>query len=309
MNRNRLTPLLLLLALTLASCSGEDKSLLGTGSFEATEILVSSEVDGKLIRWDVREGERLDKGAEVGLVDTVQLALKREALRHSGAGVAVSSPNIETQTAPLEAKLKDLEAQRDRVKRLLEADVATQKQLDDLEAGIAQTRGQIEATRSTLSSSRGQVYAQMSAIDVQMEQVSDMIRRSVIKAPISGTVIANYVHEGELAGAGRPLFRIADMDEMILRIFVSGKDLGLIRVGQQVTVRVDAGTGSGEMRSYDGTISWISPKAEFTPKSVQTQDERESLVYAVKVSVPNPDGYLKISMYGEVLRPTTASDE
>lgn len=297
---------LLLLGGLLAGCSGEDSSILGTGSFEATEILVSSEVDGKLIRWEVQEGDRLDKGAEVGLVDTLQLALKREALRHSGAGVAVSSPNIETQTAPLEAKLRDLQAQRDRVKRLVDADVATKKQLDDLEAGIAQVQGQIEAARSTLSSSRGQVYAQMSAIDVQMEQVSDMIRRSVIKAPISGTVIANYVHEGELAGAGRPLFRIANLDDMVLRVFVSGKDLGLIRVGQPVTVRVDAGTGDGEMRSYDGTITWISPKAEFTPKSVQTQDDRQSLVYAVKVRVPNPDGYLKISMYGEILRPTTS---
>ena len=293
-----------LLLLLCVGCGQEDKSVLGTGSFEATEILVSGEVSGKLIRWDLAEGDRLEEGAEVGLVDTVQLALKREALRRSGAGVAVASPNIETQTAPLEAKLSDLRSQRDRVKRLLDADVATKKQLDDLDAGIAQLEGQIDATKATLSSSRGQVSAQRSAIDVQVEQVSDMIRRSVITAPITGTVTANYVQRGELAAAGHPLFRIANMDEMILRAYITGEDLGLIRVGESVKVRVDGATGEGGSRTYDGTISWISPKAEFTPKSVQTRDDRAGLVYAVKVRVPNEDGYLKISMYGELLRPT-----
>lgn len=295
---------LTLLLLLCAGCDREDKSVLGTGSFEATEVLVSGEVSGKLIRWDVAEGDRLEEGAEVGLVDTIQLALKREALRHSGAGVAVSSPDVATQIAPLEAKLSDLRSQRERVKRLLDADVATKKQLDDLDAGIAQLEGQIEATKATLSNSRGQVSAQRSAIDVQVEQVSDMIRRSVITAPITGTVIANYVHRGELAAAGHPLFRIANMDEMILRAYITGEDLGLIRVGDSVKVRVDGATGEGGSRMYDGTISWISPKAEFTPKSVQTRDDRAGLVYAVKVRVPNEDGYLKISMYGELLRPT-----
>ena len=295
---------LTLLLLLCVSCGREDKSLLGTGSFEATEVLVSGEVSGKLIRWDVAEGDRLQEGTEVGLVDTIQLALKREALRHSGAGVAVSSPDVATQIAPLEAKLSDLRSQRERVKRLLDADVATKKQLDDLDAGIAQLEGQIEATKATLSNSRGQVSAQRSAIDVQVEQVSDMIRRSVITAPITGTVTANYVHRGELAAAGHPLFRIANMDEMILRAYITGEDLGLIRVGERVKVRVDGATGEGGSRTYDGTISWISPKAEFTPKSVQTRDDRAGLVYAVKVRVPNEDGYLKISMYGELLRPT-----
>lgn len=293
-----LSALPLLLPL-LASCSDREKDLLGTGSFEATEVLVSSEVSGKLIRWDVREGAELKQGAVAGLVDTLQLALKREALRHSGRGVAVSSPNIDTQVAPLEAKLRDLRSQRDRVRRLLEADVATQKQLDDLEAAIAQVEGQIEATRSTLSHSRGQLSAQLSAIDVQVEQVEDMIRRSVITAPVTGTVIANYVHEGEVTGAGRPLFRIADLHDMTLRAFVTGRDLSLLRVGAEAKVRVD---GTPE-RLLDGTITWIAPKAEFTPKSVRTRDDRESLVYAVKVSVPNPDGFLKIGMYGELLRP------
>ena len=302
-NEIRYSSLVLLLLLLCVGCGQEDKSVLGTGSFEATEILVSGEVSGKLIRWDLSEGDRLEEGAEVGLVDTVQLALKREALRRSGAGVAVASPNIETQTAPLEAKLSDLRSQRDRVKRLLDADVATKKQLDDLDAGIAQLEGQLEATRSTLSGSRGQLSAQRSAIDVQREQVSDMIRRSVIKSPISGTVIANYVHPGELAAAGHPLFRIADLDEMILRVYITGEDLGLLRVGEKVKVRVDGGSGEEATRTYDGTISWISPKAEFTPKSVQTREDRAGLVYAVKVMVPNEDGQLKIGMYGELLRP------
>ena len=294
---------LTLLLLLCVSCGREDKSVLGTGSFEATEVLVSGEVSGKLIRWDVAEGDRLEEGAEVGLVDTIQLALKREALRHSGAGVAVSSPDVATQIAPLEAKLSDLRSQRERVKRLLDADVATKKQLDDLDAGIAQLEGQLEATRSTLSGSRGQLSAQRSAIDVQIEQVSDMIRRSVIKSPISGTVIANYVHPGELAAAGHPLFRIADLDEMILRVYITSEDLGLLRVGEKVKVRVDGGSGEDATRTYDGTISWISPKAEFTPKSVQTREDRAGLVYAVKVRVPNEDGQLKIGMYGELLRP------
>lgn len=293
------------LLLLATGCSSDDETVLGTGSFEAEELLVASEVDGRLLRWDVQEGAHLEEGAEVGLVDTTQLVLKRESLRLSASGVAVSSPNVETQTAPLEAKLQDLKAQRQRTERLLAADVATQKQLDDLDAAIAQVESQIEASRSTLTSSRQQVQAQTSALDVQIRQVEDLIDRSIIRSPITGTVIASYIHEGELAGAGRPLFRIADLEQMILRAYVRAEELGQIHVGQPVKVRVDGGPdATEEERTYDGTISWISPKAEFTPKTVSTRDDRASLVYAVKVSVPNEDGALKISMYGELLRPT-----
>ena len=270
--------------LFLSACHNQKSEVIGSGSFEATEVLVSSEVNGRVLEWKIEEGSTIQQGEQVGLVDTTQLFLQREALLRSGKGV----------------KLEELQSNRDRTARLLKAGVATQKQLDDLDSGIAAVESQLSAARSTLSNQSSQITAQSSAIDIQVAQVDDLIERSKIAAPISGTVLANYIHRGELAGQGRPLFRVGNLETLFLRAYVQNNRLGTLHLGDEVKVQVDG--ENGEKRSYPGTISWISSRAEFTPKTVQTDDERSNLVYAIKVRVPNSDGTLRIGMYGEVVR-------
>lgn len=286
--------------LFLSACNNQKSEVIGSGSFEATEVLVSSEVNGRVLEWKIEEGSTIQQGEQVGLVDTTQLYLQREALLRSGKGVRANQPNIATQTKALEVKLEELQSNRDRTARLLKAGVATQKQLDDLDSGIAAVESQLSAARSTLSNQSSQITAQSSAIDIQVAQVDDLIERSKIAAPISGTVLANYIHRGELAGQGRPLFRVGNLETLFLRAYVQNDQLGTLCLGDEVKVQVDG--ENGEKRSYSGTITWISSRAEFTPKTVQTDDERSNLVYAIKVRVPNSDGSLRIGMYGEVVR-------
>lgn len=288
---------LIALAMLVVGCKGSDNGLIGSGSFEAAEVLVSSEANGRVLSWDIEEGSVLKAGQQVGLVDTIQLYLQKEALLRSGRGVRAASPNVTTQTKAIEVQLEDLKAQRSRTSRLVDAGAATQKQLDDIDTGIAALESQLAASRSTLSNSNAQISAQSSAIDVQVAQVDDLIARSVIRTPIDGTVTATYINMGELAGQGRPLFRVANLSDMYLRAYVQGDKLGKLKLGDTLQVHVDA--VEGEKRQYDGVITWISSVAEFTPKTVQTEDERSNLVYAIKVKVTN-DGYLRIGMYGEV---------
>ncbi len=298
MKRTHYTALCGLLILTLSGCGTEDDTRLGTGNFEAEEILVSSETSGKVLEWTLSEGDTIAQGEAVGLIDTTQLFLQKQALLRSGRAVTSGRPSVETQTAALETKLNDLEAQRRRVEKLVAGGAATQKQLDDILTGIALTKDQIAATRSTLTKSNAQITAQSSGIDIQVAQVEDLIKRSVITSPISGTVLGTYTKAGELTGQGAPLFRVADLSEMTLRAYLTGEALSSIKLGDTVPVRVDNGDG---FRDYEGKVTWISSESEFTPKTVQTKDERTNLVYAVKIRVPN-DGYLRIGMYGEVLR-------
>lgn len=285
------------LAILVAGCKSGNDGLVGSGSFEATEVLVSSEANGRVLAWDIEEGSVLKAGQQVGLIDTTQLYLQKEALLRSGKGVRAARPNVTTQTKAIEVQLEDLRAQKARTARLLEAGVATRKQLDDIETGIAALESQLAASRSTLSNSNAQISAQSSAIDVQVAQVDDLIARSVVRSPIDGTVTATYINRGELTGQGRPLFRVANLSEMYLRAYVQGDKLGKLNLGDTLEVQVDG--AEGEKRLYDGVITWISNVAEFTPKTVQTEDERSNLVYAIKVKVAN-DGYLRIGMYGEV---------
>lgn len=295
---NYITGLLCLTGMiTLSACGNSDSDVLGTGSFEADEILVSSEVSGKILSWDLTEGTTVEADTPVGLVDTMQLYFQKEALLRSGKAVTSARPNVDTQTAAIKTQLNDLEVQKARTEKLLKADVATQKDLDDINTNIQMLQNQLNAAQSTLTKSSAQITAQSSGIEVQVAQVEDLISRSVITSPIRGMVTANYAKVGELTGAGSPLFRVADLSRMTLRAYLTNDDLAKVQVGQEVTVRVDEGK---QMREYTGTVSWISPKAEFTPKTVQTKDERSNLVYAVKVTVEN-DGYLRIGMYGEII--------
>ena len=285
--------------LLLSACNKGDEDVIGSGHFEADEVMVSSEVNGRILSWQAREGQNVSEGEVLGQVDTLQLTLQRDALRSSASGVRAAQPNVQAQTAALEAKLKELRREEERTQKLYEADVATRKQLDDVRSGIDQVESQLKAMRSTLSGSNAQISAQGDATDSQLSQVEDMIRRSTIVAPISGTILTTFVQEGELAGQGRPLFSIADMKEMVLRAYVSSSEMSALKLNQNVRVLVDG--GEEDMREYKGVVVWISPKSEFTPKTVQSKDERDNQVYAVKVKVPN-DGFLKIGMYGEIRR-------
>lgn len=287
-----------LVLLLLTACSNNDRDILGSGSFEATELLVSSEVSGKVLEWKAEEGMLLKRGEVIGLVDTTQLFLQREALIRSGKSVYAGRPDIQTQTAILEIQLEDLKKQKKRIEKLLGAGAASQKELDDLETGISSIQSKLEAARSSLTKSSAQITAQSSSIDIQIAQVDDMIRRSIIISPIDGTVVASYVRAGELTGSGRPLFRVADLSHMYLRAYIPAGKLSRLKVGDVVKVLVD--DSDQNTKQYDGRITWISARSEFTPKNVQTQDERSNLVFAVKVLVEN-DGYIRIGMYGEVV--------
>lgn len=291
--------LLGILLLLLPACSSEDDNLLGTGTFEAEEVLVSSEANGKVIRWDLHEGDTVTRGKVIGVIDTTQLHLQKEMLLRSDNAVNRAHQSVDTQTAALRTRLRDLESQRARIEKLLSGGAATRKDLDDINTGIRMTQDQLAAATSRLNSGNSRISAQSSAIDVQVAQVEDMIKRSIVTSPISGTIISNFVKEGELTAQGAPLFRVADLSRMTLRAYLTGDALTRVKLGERVTVRVD-GSGKESTKEYEGEITWISAESEFTPKTVQTKDERTNLVYAVKVIVPN-DGYIRIGMYGEVV--------
>ncbi len=286
--------------LFFSACSDKNGDYDASGSFEATEVIVSSEASGKIERLSIIEGQHLEKGEQVGLIDSTQLYLQKMNLLSNAKGVRAQRPDIAAQTASIKEKIITLEKEKQRTTNLIKANAATQKQLDDINGQIEVLQKQLSALESTLQKSSQNITAQSSAMDIQIEQIEDRLRKSIITSPITGTVLNKYVEEGELANMGTPLFKIADIDNMILRVYVTNDQLSSIKLNDKVQVFVDQGDQSGEnKRTYEGVVTWISDKSEFTPKTIQTKNERANLVYAMKVSVKN-DGYLKIGMYGEV---------
>lgn len=296
----------LLVGLSLTGCKSGKEELLGTGTFEAKEILVSAQAEGEIIEWSIDDGMMVKENQIVGAIDSTQLYLQKLSLESSNKGVRVSTPNINTQTAALQRQIDELKRERERTQKLFEADVATQKQLDDINSSLRVLESQLSAQRSALSKSTQQISAQSSTIEIQIAQLEDRLEKCRIKSPINGTILESYVDKGELAGAGRPLFRVAALDTLILRAYIPFSELNTLQLNEKVQVSVDG--SKGEMKSYEGIVTWISAKAEFTPKSVQTKSERENRVYAVKVKVPN-DGYLRIGMYGELRKLSTNEEK
>lgn len=281
----------------LLSCNKNKGDYDATGSFEATEIIVSSQANGKILSLDFTEGDQLEQGKVVGVVDSTQLYLQKMSLLSNAKGVRAQQPDIQTQTAVIQDQIKTLEREKARVERLIAANAANQKQLDDIESQIEVLQSQLSAQTSTLRKSSQNISAQSSTLDIQIAQLNDQLEKTRIVSPITGTVLNRFAEAGELATMGTPLFKIANLDTMYLRAYVTNDQLAKIKLKDEVTVRVD--DGEGGMKTYQGTISWISNKSEFTPKTIQTKDERANLVYALKITVPN-DGFLKIGMYGEV---------
>ena len=284
-------------AYLLASCSSGVARYDATGTFEATEVIVSSEASGKLMVFEVEEGMRLKAGQEVGIIDTVQLYLKKLQLEANVKSVEGQRPDILKQVAATREQIVQARRERDRIANLLRVDAANRKQLDDAESLLEVLNRQLEAQNSTLQNSDRSLTWQSSSVGIQVAQVEDLLRKCHVCSPITGTVLAKYMEAGELAAQGSPLFKVADMEQIYLRAYITSEQLSQVRLGQEVEVYADY--GGDNRKTYPGIVTWISENSEFTPKTILTKDERANLVYAVKIAVRN-DGMLKIGMYGGV---------
>lgn len=287
----------IMLAIGLMGCQRNTENFDATGTFEATEVIVSAEASGKLIHFRADEGVQLTCGEEVGLIDTVQLHLQKMQLLANRKSVDTQRPDIGKQIAATRQQIAKAEQEKSRVERLLQSNAANRKQWDDWNAEIALLNKQLEAQLSTLQKSTASLNEQSVSVAIQVAQVEDKLQKSRIISPISGTVLAKYTEAGELASVGKPLFKIADVENMYLRAYITSKQLAEVKLGQQVALYADF--GDGERKPFEGTVTWISDKAEFTPKTILTDDERANQVYAIKIAFRN-DGTAKIGMYGEV---------
>jgi HlyD family secretion protein len=295
----------------LTACNRTDSKADAYGNFETDDRIVGAEGSGRILSLRVEEGQTLKVGEDVGRIDSIQLILKKEQLQASIRAVAAKSPDISAQLAVFEKQvaaynqqLTTLRREKLRVENLLKNDAATSKQLDDLNAQIDQVQrqmdvvyGQKSASDANLTTQKGGLLAEILPLQKQIAQLDDQIAKCHITNTIDGTVLVKYAEPGEITSFGKPLYKIADLKNMILRAYLTGDQLGSIKVGQTVRVSIDGPNKT--MKDFTGTITWVSQKAEFTPKIIQTKDERVNLVYAMKISVPS-DGTLKIGMPAEV---------
>ena len=282
----------------MAACGGNEKAYDATGTFEATETTVYAEQSGALLTFSVNEGDHIEAGKEVGLIDTTQTWLKIRQLDATKEVYQSQKPDMERQIAATRQQLSKAQQDEQRYRELVADGAAPSKMLDDASSQVKVLQKQLDAQISSLSTSTRSLDKQTVAANVQIEQLRDMLRKCHIVTPTKGTVLEKYVERGEFVVIGKPLFKIADTEQMFMRAYVTSAQLQNIKIGQKVKVFADY--GDGQKKAYDGTVSWISSRSEFTPKTILTDDERADLVYAVKVAVKN-DGYVKIGMYGEVV--------
>ena len=298
--KNKIYILTLIIITTILSCGNSNNKADGYGNFEATEITISAENNGKLMQFDVNEGNTLEKEQFIGYIDTIPLALKREQLEVSKAVISSKSKGVLSQIAVLNSKLRTAYTNKTRTENLIKDKAGTQKQLDDISGEIDVIKNQIRSVEIQNSP----VVNELKSIDVQLKQIDDQIEKSKIVNPVKGTVLTKYAEPNEITAFGKPLYKIADLSTMQLRVYISETQLANIKIGQEVTVKID---DAEDMKSYKGTISWMASEAEFTPKIIQTKEERVALVYAVKVDVKN-DGSLKIGMPAELWLNNTSTN-
>ena len=284
-------------ALLLTACGNSEKEYDATGTFEATETTISAEQNGTLLTFAINEGDEIEAGSEVVLIDTTQTWLKLQQARATPEVYQSQKPDMEKQTSATRQQLAKAQAEQQRYKELVADGAAPSKMLDDATNQVQVLQRQLAAQLSSLSTNTNALSKQIAATEVQIDQLRDQLRKCHIKAPLKGTVLEKYAERGEFVAIGKPLFKMADMEQVYIRAYVTSAQLQSIRTGQQVKVFADY--GDGKRQEYDGTVSWISSRSEFTPKTILTDDERADLVYAVKVRVKN-DGFIKIGMYGEV---------
>jgi len=281
----------------LAACTSTHKNYDASGLFEATEVIVSAEINGKILSLNITEGQSVDPFQLLGIIDTTQLYWQKVQLQQSKKQVSARKQDVSTQLASLEEQLAYQQLEKNRVERLIAAKAGNTKQLDDINAQIAIIHKQIVAMKENLEKNNQGVIDNSGLVDAQIAAINDHLSKAYIKSPISGTIIVKYAESGEVTTLGRPLFKVADIENLYLRAYISSAQLTQIQLNQPVKVYSDF--GEKERREYDGIITWISPEAEFTPKTIQTKDERANLVYAIKILVKN-DGFLKIGMYGDI---------
>jgi len=287
----------LVLLLSILSCKEKANNYDASGSFEATETIIAAEATGKILQLNIDEGQQLDSGQLIGFIDSAQLQLTRLQLMQSKKAILSSRPESKTQVEALRTELANAVLDRNRTAKLVEGGVASQKQLDDADAKIATLQSKIAAQESSLQTTTSSITEQGNTVNAQMNEITDQLKKCVIVNPVKGTVLSKYAEQYEMAVLGKPLYKIADISTIILRAYITGDQLQQVKIGQRIKVFTDDGKGGYKER--EGVITWINEKSEFTPKTIQTKNERANLVYATKISVKN-DGYLKIGMYGEV---------
>jgi HlyD family secretion protein len=297
--------------LFLVSCNRNGDKFDASGTFEADEVVVSASASGKILSLNIDEGSTIAKDSIVGLIDPTDLSLQKQQVQASIEALSEKTSNVTPQVKLLQDQLgvqqtqvNNLLYEQTRIENLLKEDAATKKQLDDINFQIESAKKQMNVTRQQINVQKTNVATQNRSIlsegkplEKKAEQLQDQLNKTNIRNPVNGTVITKYAEVGEITSNGKPLYKIADLSIMTLRAYATGEQLPQIKLGQQVTVLIDS--GSNHYRQFPGIITWISDKAEFTPKTIQTKDERANLVYAIKIKVKN-DGYLKIGMYGEV---------
>ncbi|HYM95645.1 MAG TPA: HlyD family efflux transporter periplasmic adaptor subunit [Chitinophagaceae bacterium] len=295
-----------------AACNGNGNKFDASGTFEADEVIVSSSANGKILSFNVDEGSVLAKDSIVGLVDPTDLSLQKEQVEATIQSLGEQTINVQPQVKLLEEQLTVQQSQLDnllhektRLENLLRQDAATGKQLDDMNAQIdvvkkqmSVTQQQINVQKNNVSTQNRSILSQGKPLQKKAAQIQDQLLKTNIRNPITGTVLTKYAETGEITSVGKALYKIADLSFLNLRAYITGEQFSQIKLGQQVKVFID--NGKTKYKGYDGIVIWISDKAEFTPKTIQTKEERANLVYAVKIKVKN-DGYLKIGMYGEVV--------
>ena len=300
-----------IIAVSLAACNSNKEKFDASGTFEADEVIVSSELNGKILSFDVDEGSVLKKDSTVGTIDAVNIALQKEqveaniaSLREKTSDVSPQVKLLQDQLTVQQAQLSNLEHEKKRIENLLKEDAATGKQLDDinyqvdaLQKQMNVTQQQINVQKSNVSTQNRSILSEGKPLAKNIAMLEEQLSKSKIINPVAGTVLTKYAEAGEITAAGKALYKIADLSVITLRAYITGTQLSQVKLGQQVKVLVD--DGKNKYKELTGTITWISDKAEFTPKTIQTKDERANLVYAVKIKVKN-DGFLKIGMYGEV---------
>jgi HlyD family secretion protein len=281
-----------LILASLISCNKNNDKAEGYGNFEATEITVSSEANGKIEFLKVEEGDVLKSQSQVGLVDTLQLHFAKQQLIASKSTISSKSANVISQKSVLQEQLKTAILEKNRIQNMYAENAATKRQVDEIDGKVKVIEEQIKS----VGTQNAPILNDLKSIDVQIAKINDQIAKSKIVNPINGTVLTKYSEQGEITAFGKPIYKIADISEMTLRVYIAETQLSKIKIGQKVTVKIDS---DKEMKSYQGIVSWIASSAEFTPKIIQTKEERVNLVYAVKVDIKN-DGTLKIGMPAEM---------
>lgn len=283
--------------LALGACTSQEENYDASGIFETTEVIVSAKGTGELQSFRIEEGQAVQQGEVVGLIDTLQLSLRDRQLAATLLATESKRLNETNQVAHLRQQIENLQREKERFTALLNAKAATAKQVDDIDYQIKVLQNQLVATQEQINSSNSSLSRQSESIQAQRAQMEDQIRNAMISSPITGTVLTKYAEQGEFAVPGKALFKVADVSQMKLRAYITADQLTQLKLGQQVTVYADS--GETDRKSYTGRVVWIADKAEFTPKTIQTRNERANLVYAVKIAVEN-DGFIKRGMYGEV---------